>query len=115
MKYRFMRGATAAVLALSSMAYAQQQQQQRMIIFDPQQRIYYADAQDHSIRALPVRDNIYMIVGAGGNITVQIGDEGILVVDSGSGAATNEKVQSLLRQLSPKPVRYIINTNFHSD
>jgi glyoxylase-like metal-dependent hydrolase (beta-lactamase superfamily II) len=89
--------------------------QQRIIIFDPQQKIYYADANDKSIRALPVRDNIYMIVGAGANITVQTGDEGVLVVDSGSGAATNEKVQNLLRQLSVKPVKYILNTSFHSD
>jgi cyclase len=86
-------------------------QQQRTIILDPQQRIYYADANDRSIRALPVRDNIYMIVGAGANITVQTGDEGVLVVDSGSGAATNEKVLGLIRQLSTKPIHYIINTS----
>src|SRR5262245_10266870 len=92
-----------------------QQQTQRLIILDPQQGVYYADVNDRSIRALPVRDNIYMIVGAGGNITVQTGDEGVLVVDSGSGAATNEKVQNLIRQLSPKPIRYLVNTNFRSD
>jgi glyoxylase-like metal-dependent hydrolase (beta-lactamase superfamily II) len=90
-------------------------QHQRTIILDPQQRIYYADANDRSIRALPVRDNIYMIVGAGANITVQTGDEGVLVVDSGSGAATNERVLGLIRQLSTKPIHYIINTSFHND
>ena len=89
--------------------------QQRLIILDPQQGIYYADATDRSIRALPVRDNIYMIVGAGANITVQTGDEGVLVVDTGSGAASTPKVQSLIRQLSPKPIRYIVNTNFTPD
>jgi glyoxylase-like metal-dependent hydrolase (beta-lactamase superfamily II) len=91
------------------------QQAQRLIILDPQQGIYYADANDRSIRALPVRDNIYVIVGAGGNITVQTGDEGVLIVDSGSGAATNDKVQNLVRQLSPKPIRYLVNTNFRPD
>jgi glyoxylase-like metal-dependent hydrolase (beta-lactamase superfamily II) len=109
MKHRFAWPAFTALLVFVPL-YAQ-----RLIIFDPQQRIYYADANDRSIRALPVRDNIYMIVGAGANITVQTGDEGVLVVDSGSGAATNEKVQNLLRQLSTKPVRYILNTNFHPD
>jgi len=89
--------------------------QQRTIYFDPQQKIYYADANDRSIRALPVRDNIYVIVGAGANITVQTGDDGVLVVDSGSGAVTNEKVQGLLRQISSKPVRYILNTSFRAD
>jgi glyoxylase-like metal-dependent hydrolase (beta-lactamase superfamily II) len=89
--------------------------QQQVIIVDPQQRIYYADANDRSVRALPVRENIYMIVGAGANITAQIGKDGILIVDSGSGAATNEKVRSLVRQLSTKPVHYVINTSSRSD
>jgi cyclase len=111
MKFRFACIACLTVLVLLPL-YARQQ---RLIIFDPEQRIYYADANDKSIRALPVRDNMYVIVGAGANITVQTGDEGVLVVDSGSGAATNEKVQNLLRQLSTKPVRYILNTSFHSD
>jgi glyoxylase-like metal-dependent hydrolase (beta-lactamase superfamily II) len=85
------------------------------VILDPQQGIYYADATDKTIRALPVRPNIYMIVGAGGNITVQTGDDGVLVVDSGRGAASTEKVQSLIRQLSTKPVRYILNTSYLAD
>ena len=91
------------------------QQQTRTSIFDPQQGIYYADATDKSIRALPVRPNIYMIVGAGGNITVQVGDDGVLVVDSGSGAAATEKVQGLIRQLTTKPIRYILNTSYLVD
>src|SRR5262245_27490992 len=107
--------ALAVVWAGMSATLTGQQQTQRLIILDPQQGVYYADANDRSIRALPVRDNIYMIVGAGANITVQTGDEGVLVVDSGSGAATNEKVLSLIRQLSTKPIHYIINTSFHND
>src|SRR5262249_54347496 len=58
---------------------------------------------------------IWMIVGAGGNITVQTGDDGVLVVDTGSGGALAEKVQTILRALSTKPVRYILNTNFRPD
>ena len=87
----------------------------RTAIYDPQQKIYFADANDRSVRALNVRDNIWMIVGAGGNITVQTGDDGVLVVDTGSGGALNEKVQSILRSLSVKPIRYILNTNFRPD
>jgi glyoxylase-like metal-dependent hydrolase (beta-lactamase superfamily II) len=55
-----------------------------------------------------------MIVGAGANITVQTGADGVLVVDTGNGAAT-EKVQTILRALSTKPVRYILNTSFRPD
>ena len=101
----------ALCAAVIGAAYAQQ----RVIIFDPQQRIYYADANDRSVRALPVRDNIYMIVGAGGNITVQTGDDGVLIVDSGSGGAMTEKVQSIVRQISTKPIRYILNTSYRPD
>jgi cyclase len=90
-------------------------QQRQLTIFDPQQGIYFADATDLSIRALPVRENIYMIVGAGANITVQTGDEGVLVVDTGSGGTVNDKVLSLVRQISSKPIRYIINTSFRAD
>jgi glyoxylase-like metal-dependent hydrolase (beta-lactamase superfamily II) len=87
----------------------------RTAIFDPQQKIYYADANDRTVRALPVRDNIWMIVGAGGNITAQVGDDGVLVVDTGSGGAATAKVQTILRAISTKPVRYIVNTSFRPD
>src|SRR4029453_14584493 len=115
MKHRGPWLALAVVWAAACATLIAQQQTQRLIILDPQQGIYYADPNDRSIRALPVRDNIYMIVGAGGNITVQTGDEGVLIVDSGSGAATNAKAQNLVRHPSPKPIRYLVNTNFRPD
>jgi len=87
----------------------------RTAIFDPQQKIYYADANDRTVRALPVQDNVWMIVGAGGNIVVHAGDDGVLVVDTGSGGAATEKVQTILRAISTKPVRYILNTSFRPD
>jgi glyoxylase-like metal-dependent hydrolase (beta-lactamase superfamily II) len=87
----------------------------RTAIFDPQQKIYYADANDRTVRALNIRDNMWMIVGTGGNITVQTGEDGVLVVDTGSSSATAEKVQTILRALSTKPVRYILNTSFRPD
>jgi len=91
------------------------QTQIRTATYDPQQKIYYADAKDRTVRALNVRDNVWMIVGAGGNITVQTGDDGVLLVDTGSGGAANEKVQAILRAISTKPVRYILNTSFRAD
>jgi glyoxylase-like metal-dependent hydrolase (beta-lactamase superfamily II) len=91
-----------------------QQAPLRTLIVDPARGIHYADASDRTVRALPVRDNVYMIVGAGANITVQTGASGVLVVDTGSGAAT-DKVLSLLRQLSPAPIRYILNTSHRPD
>lgn len=55
-----------------------------------------------------------MIVGAGGNIAVQTGDDGVVVVDSGS-AANADKVLATIRRLSPAPIRYIINTSADAD
>jgi glyoxylase-like metal-dependent hydrolase (beta-lactamase superfamily II) len=56
-----------------------------------------------------------MIVGAGANIAVQVGDDGILVVDTG-GAGTSEKVLAAIKQLAPnKEIRWIVNTSMRSD
>jgi glyoxylase-like metal-dependent hydrolase (beta-lactamase superfamily II) len=62
------------------------------------------------IETFHVQGNVHMLVGAGANIAVQIGDEGILVVDTGS-AATREAVLAAIRRLSDKPIRWIINTS----
>ena len=66
------------------------------------------------VEVLPVQRNVYMIAGAGGNITVQIGDMGVLVVDTGL-APMSEKVIAAIRKLSDKPLQYIVNTHFHPD
>ena len=63
---------------------------------------------------VPVQGNVYMLVGAGGNITVQVGKEGILLVDTGL-SPMSDKVLAAIRQLSDKPIRYIVNTHVHAD
>ena len=62
------------------------------------------------IEALHVQGNVYMLVGAGSNVAVQIGDEGVLVVDTGA-AATREPLLAAIRRLSSKPIRWIVNTS----
>ena len=66
------------------------------------------------LHILPVQGNISMIVGDGGNITIQTGKEGVLVVDAGF-APIVPKVTAAIKTLSDKPLRYIINTHFHGD
>jgi glyoxylase-like metal-dependent hydrolase (beta-lactamase superfamily II) len=61
-----------------------------------------------------VGGNVHMIVGAGGNIAVQVGDEGVLVVDTGL-AANVDRVLATIGTLSRQPIRWIINTHFHPD
>jgi cyclase len=66
------------------------------------------------LQVIPVQGNVYMIAGAGGNIAVQVGNEGVLVVDTGL-AGTSEAVLAEIRKLSDKPLQYILNTHFHPD
>jgi cyclase len=66
------------------------------------------------VHVLPVQGKVYMLVGAGGNITMQVGDDGILLVDAGL-ANTSEQVLAAIRSVSDKPIRYIINTHVHAD
>jgi cyclase len=69
---------------------------------------------DVEIHVLHVQGNVYMLVGAGGNITVQIGDDGVLLVDAGL-AGTSDKVYAAIRSLTDKPIHYIIDTHIHAD
>jgi cyclase len=67
------------------------------------------------VKAVPVQGNVHMIVGAGANIVVQVGEDGILVVDTGAGAAT-DKVLAAIKELAPtKEIRWIINTGAQLD
>ncbi|MGA2879312.1 MAG: MBL fold metallo-hydrolase [Bryobacteraceae bacterium] len=66
------------------------------------------------IHVEPVQHNIYMLVGAGGNTTVQVGNEGVLMVDT-QFAPLAPKLMAEIRKLSPGPLRYIINTHMHPD
>ena len=66
------------------------------------------------LQVMPVQGNVYIIAGAGGNIAVQVGQEGVLVVDSGL-AGTSDAVLAEIRKLSDKPLQYVLNTHFHPD
>jgi glyoxylase-like metal-dependent hydrolase (beta-lactamase superfamily II) len=55
-----------------------------------------------------------MLVGAGANVAVQIGQDGVVVVDTGA-AASRDKVLAAIRQLSTKPIRWIVNTHPDAD
>jgi glyoxylase-like metal-dependent hydrolase (beta-lactamase superfamily II) len=66
------------------------------------------------VNVLQVRDDIYMLVGQGGNITMQVGDDGILVVDT-QFARMSDAIVETIREISDQPIRYIINTHYHGD
>src|SRR5262245_62853575 len=62
------------------------------------------------LEVIEVQPNLHMIAGAGGNIAVQTGADGIVIVDAGSAAMT-DSVLAELKKLTDKPLRYIINTS----
>ncbi len=72
------------------------------------------DPRDGEIHVLPIRAGVYMLVGDGGNIVLQTGDQGAFVVNSGAGALTG-KVLEAIAKVSGRPVQYIANTSFHPD
>jgi len=66
------------------------------------------------VRVLKAQGNVYMLTGAGGNVTVQAGSDGVLVVDT-QYAQMSEKLLAAIRGISTGPIRYIIDTHVHGD
>src|SRR5512138_3620005 len=83
MRRRVFKFSIALILSLVCAAYAQQNQGRG----------------DGEIHILPVQGNIYMLIGAGGNITVSTGIDGTLLVDTGSTQMT-DKVLATVKQLA---------------
>ena len=66
------------------------------------------------IEILPVQKGVYLLAGGGANVTVGIGDEGVVMVDTGApGQAA--KLQAAVRSLTRKPLRYLINSGPDAD
>jgi cyclase len=66
------------------------------------------------IQILPVQGNVWVLIGAGGNITVHAGDDGVLLVDTGT-AAMSDKVLAAIGTISKRTLRYIVNTSDAQD
>src|SRR6202050_3221496 len=66
------------------------------------------------VQLLHVQGRIHMLVGAGANITVQLGDDAVVLVDSGL-PQMSPQVLAAIRTLSQKPIEFIINTSVDAD
>ena len=66
------------------------------------------------IETVPVSGNIYMLAGAGGNIGVSVGDDGILIVDD-QFAPLADKIRAALAELGPGKLKFVLNTHWHGD
>jgi len=76
-----------------------------------------AQQQDFSkveMKVVPVSGNIYMLQGAGGNIGVSAGPDGILIVDD-QYAPLADKIRAALKGINPGKLKFVLNTHYHGD
>src|SRR5208282_5043447 len=70
---------------------------------------------DGEIHVLPVQGSVYMLVGDGGNIALQTGEQGAFVVDTGAGKITDKVIAAIRNLIGTKPIQFVFNTSFHPD
>ena len=66
------------------------------------------------MKVIRITDHVYMLQGAGGNIGVSVGDDGIVIIDD-QFAPLAPKIREALKAISTKPIKFIINTHYHGD
>lgn len=66
------------------------------------------------IQATDLGHGLTALAGAGGNITVAVGTDGIIMVDT-EFAPLHDKIKAAVAKLSPLPIKYVINTHYHGD
>ena len=90
--------ATFALIAATGTNLAQQQQ----------------DFSKIEVKTTDLGHNVYMLQGAGGNVTVAVGTDGVIMVDT-QFAPMHEKLKAAIAKLTNLPVKYVINTHYHGD
>src|SRR5262249_44347752 len=66
------------------------------------------------IKTTDLGNKTYMLQGQGGNITVAVGTDGIIMVDS-EFAPLHDKIKAAIEKISPLPIKYLIDTHYHGD
>jgi cyclase len=95
---------TAAIVGLGAPAIAQQQP-------TPPAGPDYSNV---VVKTFDLGHRTYMLEGAGGNITIAIGEDGVIMVDS-QFAPMHDKLKAAIAALTPLPVYYLVNTHLHGD
>jgi cyclase len=67
-----------------------------------------------TIKTTKLADGIYMLDGAGGNIGVSVGEDGVVLIDD-QYASLSPKILAAIKAISPKPIKFVINTHWHGD
>jgi glyoxylase-like metal-dependent hydrolase (beta-lactamase superfamily II) len=66
------------------------------------------------VRAIKAGEGVYMLTGAGGNIGVSAGTDGVILVDD-QYAPLSEKIKAAVAAINPGPIRFLLNTHWHGD
>jgi cyclase len=66
------------------------------------------------VKTTDLGNKTYLLEGAGGNVTVAVGTDGIIMVDS-QFAPMHDKLKAAIEKISPLPIKYLINTHYHGD
>ena len=100
---RFSTHIMAALIAVSPLAYS---------------TFNTASAQDRfadvEVKATAIKGSVHMLTGAGGNIGVSAGEDGVLIIDD-QFAPLAEKIAAQLGELGSDKPKYVINTHYHGD
>ncbi|MEO1310678.1 MAG: MBL fold metallo-hydrolase, partial [Pseudomonadota bacterium] len=67
-----------------------------------------------TIRTTELADGVYMLEGAGGNMAVSVGPDGVILIDD-QFAPLSERIQAAIGELSDLQVRFVLNTHWHGD
>jgi cyclase len=102
----------AALLAMGGVARIGAQQGRSAKDLARPHRVSYAST--GQVEILPVQGSVYMLAGAGSNVTVQVGPTALFVVDTNE-AAMSDKILAAIGTISPLPIRYIVNTSADPD
>jgi glyoxylase-like metal-dependent hydrolase (beta-lactamase superfamily II) len=66
------------------------------------------------VESQKVAEGVYVLTGAGGNIGVSVGDDGVILIDD-QFAPLTDKVKAAVGKISDKPIRFVLNTHWHRD
>ena len=98
-----MRHITLAALAGTALLFAGAANAQQNIDFSKVE-----------VKTTDLGNKTYLLEGAGGNVTVAVGTDGIIMVDS-QFAPMHDKLKAAIEKISPLPIKYLINTHYHGD
>ena len=66
------------------------------------------------VQTTEVAEDLYMLVGAGGNLSLSVGDDGAFLVDD-QFAPMSDKILAAIAEVTDQDIRFLINTHFHGD